>query len=75
MANVEFIPPIKGLSKGLPTDKAMPGTSEDMNNVRPAGFKKKIIIAQRPGLGKWSTDQVGAAEQPVVAIVTVASVI
>jgi len=30
---------------------------------------------QRPGLDKWGDgDQIGAAEQPVVAIVTVSSV-
>jgi len=75
MANVEFTPPIRGVHKGLPADKPAPNTSEYMNNVRAKGFGGRIIIVQRPGLDKWSATQVGAAEQPVVAMVTVASVI
>jgi len=74
MANIEFIPPIKGINKGIPSDKALPGYSEYMNNVRPAGFEKKVVITQRLGLDKWSANQVGDAEQPVVAMCTVSSV-
>lgn len=75
MANREFMPPIKGIHKGLPADKPVPGTSEYMNNVRPKGFGGRILIAQRPGLDKWGAGtQVGAAEQPVVAMCTVSTV-
>jgi len=76
MANIEFTPPIKGIHKGLPADKPMPGSSEYMSNVRAKGFGGRILITQRPGLDKWGAGtQVGAAEQPVVSMVTVASVV
>ena len=76
MANVEFTPPIRGIHKGLPADKPAPNTSEHINNVRAKGFGGRIIIVQRPGLAKWGAGtQVGAAEQPVVAVCTVASVV
>jgi len=74
MANVIFTPPIRGIHKGLPTDTPAPNTSEYMNNVRAKGFGGRILITQRDGLAKWSSDQVGAAEQPVVAMCTVAAV-
>ena len=74
MANVIFTPPIRGIHKGLPADTPAPNTSEHMNNVRAKGFGGRIIIVQRPGLDLWSTDQVGDAENPVVAMCTVASV-
>ena len=75
MANIEFTPPIQGIHKGLPADKSVPNTSEYMNNVRAKGFSGRIIITQRPGLDKWGAGtQIGAAEQPVVAMCTVASV-
>lgn len=74
MANVEFTPPIRGLHKGLPADNPVPNNSEYMNNVRAKGWGGRILIVQRPGLDRWSTDQVGDAEQPVVAMCTVAAV-
>lgn len=74
MANVIFTPPIRGIHRGLPADKPAPNTSEYMNNVRAKGFGGRILIVQRDGLDKWSTDQVGDAENPVVAICSVASV-
>ena len=74
MANVIFTPPIRGIHKGLPADTPAPNTSEHMNNVRAKGFGGRILIVQRPGLDLWSTDQVGDAENPVVAMCTVASV-
>lgn len=77
MANVEFSPPIKGINKGLPADKPAPGSSEYMNNVRPIDIsEKRVRIGQRPGLDKWGAGiQIGAAEQPVVAMCTVTSVV
>ena len=74
MANVIFTPPIRGIHKGLPADTPAPNTSEHMNNVRAKGFGGRIIIVQRDGLSMWSTDQVGDAENPVVAICSVAAV-
>jgi len=76
MANVEFTPPIQGIHKGLPADKPMPGTSEYMNNVRVKGWNSRILIVQRPGLSKWGAGtQIGGAENPVIAMCTVASVV
>ena len=75
MANIEFTPPIQGIHKGLPADKPAPNTSEYMNNVRAKGLGGRILIVQRPGLDKWSTDQVGDVENPVVSMVTVASIL
>jgi hypothetical protein len=76
MANVIFTPPIRGIHKGLPADTPAPNTSEYMNNVRAKGLGGRIIIVQRPGLKRWGAPtQVGLAEQPVVAIVTVAAVV
>lgn len=76
MANIEFTPPIKGINRGVPADRPMAVSSEYMNNVRPAGFEKRIVICQRLGLGKWGDGNlIGSEEQPVVAICTVASVL
>ena len=74
ISNIEFTPPVRGIHKGLPADKPAPNTSEYMNNVRAKGFGGRILIVQRPGLDKWSANQVGDAENPVVAMCTVASV-
>jgi len=69
-------PPIKGLHKGFITEKQPGLTSFSMLNVRPKGATGRIIIWQRPGLAKWGEkDQVGAAENPVVAMCTVSSVV
>ena len=72
---IEMTPPIKGVSKGLPVDKEQPTTSGYMNNVRPVDvLEKQLRLGQRPGLSKWSDTQIGAAEQPVVAMCIVAAV-
>lgn len=72
----ELIPPIKGVSKGLPVDKEQPTTSGYMNNVRPIdSLERRLRLGQRPGLDKWGAGtQVGAAEQPVVAMCVVSAV-
>ncbi len=74
---MELLPPIRGLFKGSLTGHAPELTSEYMNNVRPVDTQeKRVRIGQRPGLDKWGNGtQVGAAEQPVVAITFVSSVI
>lgn len=72
---IELVPPIRGISKGLPVDKEPPTTSGYMNNVRPVDvLEKQLRLGQRPGLDKWSTDQIGDSEQPVVAMCIVAAV-
>jgi len=72
---IELPPPIQGISKGVPVDKESPATSGYMNNVRPVdALERRIRLGQRPPLRKWSTTQIGAAEQPVVAMCIVAAV-
>ncbi|MCK5607320.1 hypothetical protein KAR91_35885 [Candidatus Pacearchaeota archaeon] len=73
MAEILF--PIKGLHKGFMTEKQPGLTSFSMLNVRPYDtLANRLRGGQRPGLAKWSADQIGAAEQPVVAMCTVSSV-
>ena len=74
---MELLPPIKGVFRGSLTGHAPELTSEVMNNVRPVDVQeKRVRIGQRPGLDKWANGtQVGAAEQPVVAMCFVSSVI
>jgi len=47
-----------------------------MNNIRPRdALENRLRIGQRPGLDKWGAgNQIGGAEQPVVAICVVNSV-
>jgi hypothetical protein len=73
MAELTF--PINGKHNGFPTSKQPDGTSRDLNNVRPY-WDGKAVGGQRPGLDKWGAGtQVGDAEQPVVAICTVSSIV
>ncbi len=74
---MEILPPIKGVFRGSLTGHAPELTSESMNNVRPVDVQeKRVRIGQRPGLDKWGNGtQVGAAEQPIVAMCFVSSVI
>lgn len=73
---IELTPPLKGISKGLTVDKESMLTSGYMNNIRPRGvLERRLRLGQRPGLDKWDTTQIGSAEQPVVAITSVSSVI
>ena len=74
---MELLPPIRGLFKGSLTGHAPELTSEYMNNVRPVDVQeKRVRIGQRPGLDKWGNGtQVGSAEQPIVAVCFVSSVL
>ena len=73
MATLTF--PLKGLHTGFPTGRQPDNTSRDMGNVRPY-FDGKAVGGQRPALDKWGAGtQIGEAEQPVVAICTVSSVV
>lgn len=65
--------PIKGVHRGFPASLQPPDTTPDSNNVRPSATGR-IQGVQRPALVKWSTDQIGAAEQPVVEMCTVSSI-
>lgn len=70
MAAITFPLPILGFSAGFSPDQQQPGTSGYMLNVRPLDvLENRIRLGQRPGLDKWgSGTQVGAAEEPVVAM-------
>lgn len=72
--SLELTFPIKGLHKGgLPSGQP-DQTSPKLSNVR-AFWQGRLRGGQRPGLKKWGNgDQVGAAEQPVVAMVVVQTV-
>lgn len=72
---IELPAPIQGVSKGVPVDKESPATSGYMSNVRPVDcLESRIRLGQRPGLDKWSATQIGASEQPIVAMCFVSSV-
>jgi hypothetical protein len=73
----QFTPPLKGILKGVSSDVISPEHSEYMNNVRPLDtLEAKLRIGQRPGLDKWGNGtQIGAAENPVVAMCSVSTVV
>ena len=73
MANINFELPIRGVSKSMENQPNL--TSGYMNNVRPRDvLEKRIRIGQRPGLDKWSTDQIGESANPVVCLLLVSSI-
>ena len=69
--------PREGINKGRATFEQPKETSPDMNNMRLySTFDNRASGSQRPGLDKWGAGTlIGAAEQPVVAICTVSSVV
>jgi len=69
--------PYKGVDKGRALCEQPEMTSPHMNNIRPYDvLDNRMRGGQRPGLDKWGNgDQIGAAEQPVVAICVVSSVV
>jgi len=74
---IEIPVPIQGILKGFPSNEVMKNYSEFMNNCRSQDvLEKKFRIGQRPGFEKWGAGtQIGAAEQPIVALCTVSSVV
>ena len=69
--------PFKGINKGRAASQQSPETSPDMNNIRLFDvLAHRARGGQRPGLDKWGAGtQIGAAEQPVVAMCIVSSVV
>ena len=67
--------PHKGIHKGRATHQQSPDTSANMNNMRLFDvLDDRARGGQRPGLDKWGDgDQIGGAEQPVVAICIVST--
>lgn len=67
--------PIKGIHKGITVSVTPQEYTTNMDNVRPKDvLESRIRLGQRPGLAKWSTDQVGGSDQPVVEMLSVSSV-
>jgi hypothetical protein len=67
--------PIRGINKGITVSVTPSEYTTNMDNVRPRDvLEQRVRLGQRPGLKKWSTDQVGGSEQPVVAMCSVSSV-
>lgn len=68
--------PRQGIDKGRATSEQPIATSPGMSNVRMYDtLNNRARGGQRPGLDKWGAgDQIGAAEQPVVAMCAVSSV-
>jgi len=76
MANFAIPFPRKGIDKSSVTVAQPQMTSVDMNNMRLRDvFDERARGGQRPGLDKWGNGtQIGAAENPVVAICSVSTV-
>lgn len=74
---MELMFPLKGIHKGSPASKQAPLTSPLLLNVRPQeSLSGRLRGGQRPGLDKWGEGtQIGSSEQPVVFILSVASVV
>ena len=68
--------PYEGVDKGRALTEQLELTVSHMNNVRPRDvLENRMRGGQRPALDKWGAGtQIGAAEQPVVAICIVSSV-
>ena len=68
--------PSRGVFRGYSVDKTPAEFSDDMNNIRPIdSLEKRLRLGKRPGLKKWSATQIGSAENPVVSICIVSSVV
>lgn len=72
MAELTF--PLHGLHVGFPPSKQPPGTSRDLNNVRPY-WNGEAIGGQRPAADKAYAQRIGGnANFPVVAMCSVTTV-
>lgn len=69
--------PYEGIDKGRALNEQPQMTSPHMNNIRPYdSLDNRMRGGQRPALDKWGAGtQIGAAEQPVVAMCIVSSVV
>ena len=69
--------PLLGINKGRATSQQPFATVSRMSNVRLYDvLNKRARGGQRPGLTPWGNeDQVGAADNPVVAMCVVSSII
>lgn len=69
--------PLLGQNKGMATANQPFATTFLMNNIRPYDtIDKRARGGQRPGLTDWGTGVIiGGANQPVVALCVVSSII
>lgn len=67
---MELTFPLRGKFVGSPSSKQPPGTSRDLNNVRPY-HDGKACGGQRDGANKKFAQQIGGAAKPVVAMCSV----
>ncbi len=69
--------PLFGLNKGRAASGQPFATASNMNNVRLYDvLDKRARGGQRPGLEEWGNkDQIGAADNPVVAMCVVSSIL
>ncbi len=66
--------PKRGKHNGFRSGEQPRDTTRDLNNMR-LYWQGRACGGQRPGLDKWGAGiQIGAAEQPVVAIASISSV-
>ena len=69
--------PLLGQNKGVATSKQPFATASLMNNIRPYGIlDKRARGGQRPGITGWGNeDQIGATDNPVVAMCIISSIL
>ena len=70
---MELTFPFSGIGKGRAASNQSPGTSPDINNMRPYDtLDNRARGGQRPGLDRWGNgDQMGGASSPIVVICSV----
>lgn len=67
--------PKRGKHNGFRSGEQPENTSRDLNNMR-LYWQDRACGGQRPGLDKWGAGTlIGAAEQPVVAMCSVSTVV
>ena len=72
MSRIVISIPIRGIHRGLSIDKTEAALTDSMDNVWPFdAAENRVRLAKRPGFGKWSETQVGAAEMPVACLAIV----
>ena len=69
--------PLLGINKGMVTSRQPFATASQMNNIRLFDvLDKRARGGQRPGITGWGgEDQIGAADNPVVAMCIISSIL
>ncbi len=69
--------PLLGINKGMVTSRQPFATASQMNNIRLFDvLDKRARGGQRPGITGWGNeDQIGAADNPVVAMCVISSIL